>query len=76
MIRYNNNTYTDYLDLMYFLIRNNNELDHKLFPHSSIYFIRYHLQEKFNRKFSLKEVKKLLAEELALGTITRLNEKH
>lgn len=69
-ISYKEKVFPDYIDLMYYIIRNENEIDPRLFPNHFVYFIKYHLQEKFNKRFTLKEVSKLLAEELALGTIT------
>jgi len=74
-IKYKEKIFSDYVELMYHIIRSDNEIDPRLFPNHFVYFVRYALQEKFNKKFTLKEVSKLLAAELALGTITLYDEK-
>ncbi len=75
MIQYKDITFPDYVDLMYYIIRKDNDLDPRLFPSHTTFFVRAALQDRFNKKFALKEVKRLLAEELALGYITLLDEK-
>ena len=61
--------FKNYIDLLDHMIRIGS-VNEKLFPHSKFFYIRYHLQEKFNRRFTIKEVKQLITEELASHHIT------
>ena len=68
MISYKNIQFKNYIELLDYMIRNES-VNIRAFPHSKFFYIRYHLQEKFNRRFTIKKVKELIAEELALKTI-------
>jgi hypothetical protein len=70
VMRYKENTFRDYIELLDYMIRVEEHVNEKLFPGSNIFHIRYHLQEKFNRRFTIKAVKQLITEELALKNIT------
>lgn len=71
MILYNEKKYSDYIDLLYNLIRlHDEEVNVKLFPNYYYFYCREALQNRFKRKFTLKQVKQLIKEELALKTIT------
>ena len=70
VMRYKENTFKDYIELLDYMIRVEERVNENLFPGSNIFYIRYHLQEKFNRRFTIKEVKQLITEELASHHIT------
>jgi hypothetical protein len=72
MVIYKNIKFSDYVDLWSFLVYKEENLSvnmERMFPHSSIFYMRAHLEEKFQRKFTVMEIKKLIAEELALKNI-------
>jgi hypothetical protein len=61
--------FKNYINLLDYMIHRGS-VNEKAFPHSKFFYIRYHLQEKFNRRFTIKAVKQLITEELALKNIT------
>jgi len=77
MINYKNVLYKDYVDLLYSIIKaDDQEFSERIFPHSQYFYIRAALQEKFpNQKWTVRKVKQIIDEELALKTITLKDEK-
>ncbi len=73
MINYKNRSFKDFIDLFDHMVNKGFNVNYRVFPHSQIYYIRYSLQQKFNRPFTLKQTKEYLAEELALNHITLLH---
>lgn len=60
-ITYRGKQFPDRLSLfVYFCKINNNKFKHSIFLHSSIYYCRAALEEKFKRPFSLLEVRELI----------------
>lgn len=60
MILFKDKKFQSYIDLLYYLIDNNMKVDTNYFPYSNLYYCRKALEEKFKRKFTFKEVKRLI----------------
>jgi hypothetical protein len=60
MLLYKGKTYQHYYDLLVDLIINNKPVNEHIFPSSRIYFCKIALENKFNRRFTIKEVKRLI----------------
>lgn len=59
-IIFNGKKFSSRLDAFVYICKiENNNFPVKLFLHSDIYYVRAHLEEKFKREFSLKEVQKM-----------------
>lgn len=60
-IKYNDMVFLSYIHLMFYLARKyDREIEERLFPKNYMFFIKYLLEEKFNRRFTFKEIKSLL----------------
>lgn len=62
MIKYNNIIYEDFISLLYDKLKKGQYVDARIFPTHTAIYCRAALQNKFKRKFKLKEVKELLQE--------------
>ncbi len=61
MIKYKNKIYSDFIDLLQAQIESGT-VEERLFPYPEHFYIKIHLEEKFNRKFSHKEIKEYIKE--------------
>lgn len=62
-VKWNNQVFLSYTHLAYYLARQDGEnMKPSIFPLSDLIYIRYHLQEKFKRKFKIREIKDLIKE--------------
>ncbi len=60
MILFKEKKYSNYIDILYMLVRENKKIDTNYFPYSYLFYCRAALENKFKRKFKLKEVKELI----------------
>lgn len=63
MIKYNEKVYNSYLDLYYAMMSEIIPFNERVFINHKYFYCKAVLEQKFNRKFSLKEVKTLIDEE-------------
>jgi hypothetical protein len=74
MIKFKDKTFKDYIELIAYMIYEHQDISPKaetLFPHSKYFYIRSLLHEKFpKQKFTIRRIKQMLDEELALKNIT------
>lgn len=71
MILFKGKKFSNYIDFQDYLIRNDEIIHEGYFEHSDFFYIRSLINENFNKQFSVKQIKQLIKEELALKTITR-----
>lgn len=60
MINYKNKKFTNYIDLEDYMIRIERCVNEKLFTHSYNIYIKYLLENKFKKEFSVTEIRHLL----------------
>ncbi len=60
MILFKDKKFSNYIDLLYFLIDHNMKVRTDYFPNSNLYYCKVALENKFKRKFKLKEVRELI----------------
>lgn len=71
MISYKNKQYKDYLELFISFVQKDEYFNYHIFPHSQYFYIRALLQREFpNKKFTIRQIREIIAEELRLKTIT------
>jgi hypothetical protein len=58
--KYNGIVFLNRLELFVYLCRTNSKFSPKMFYHSKLYYCRAALEKKFNRRFSMQEVKELI----------------
>lgn len=58
IVEYDGKVFPGWLEFGYYLFKNN--LDYKFYPTSRIFFIREALQNKFKRRFTFTEVRKII----------------
>jgi len=60
MIKFKGKKFSNYYDLLHYLVSHNLKVNTMYFPNSQLYYCRAALENKFNRKFKLSEVKELI----------------
>lgn len=70
MILFKGKKFKDYVDFFQYLIYKEEEVKPIYFPHNNYFYLRRLLEDKFNKKLSIRQIQRLVAEELRLKTIT------
>lgn len=61
MIKYNNILYKDYIHLLYNKLRTREFVNINIFPTHTNFYCRAALQNKFKRRFTLRETRELMS---------------
>lgn len=71
MIIYGEHKFKDYVDFFYWLVKKqDDDIEYKLFPHHTWFYIRAAIEQRTGKRLTIKKIKQLIKEELALKTIT------
>lgn len=70
MILFKGKKFKDYVDFFQYLSYKEETIKPAYFPHNNYFYIRRLLEDKFNKRLSIREIQRLVAEELRLKTIT------
>jgi hypothetical protein len=60
MIKYKNKKFNNYYDVLIYMCQHKIRVNEALFPYARLYYCKAALENKFQRKFKLSEVKELI----------------